>query len=265
MKPSFLNNRTVQVLLAIIGTVGITAGGSFLLTRSGVASPDHEMSKPRLDLYQPDGSILKKGNDSLQEIAITFDDGPYPESMNQILDALREQGVKASFFLVGKHVRQYPDLVRRIVQEGHEVGNHSYSHPRLTELPFDLAQKEIKDCENAIVDACGVKPKLFRPPGMKFNKQILDELQTMGYVTISWTNACKDFEIEDNGLDNVTPEVLADRLLTRMGNGAILLLHNTQETANALPLILVKLRAMGYKFVRVSEMLEHLPQPVSVR
>lgn len=213
----------------------------------------------RTELFQPDGSILKKGNDAIPEIALTFDDGPYPESLDLILQALSQANAKATFFVVGRHVEEHPELLRRIAADHHEIGNHTFDHKRLPDLSPEELVTEVNACEDAIRTATGQSPTLFRPPGMKFDHTVLKEIESMGYTTVGWTNACKDFESEAGELDRVTEDELAHRMLSHITDGSILLMHSTRQTAEMLPKVLLDLRARGYRFVTISEMLDHLP------
>jgi len=217
------------------------------------------------DLYQPQGAILKHGNRSLPEVALTFDDGPHPDSLPLILDTLRRNGVHATFFLVGKRIEQSPELARQIVEEGHEVGNHTEDHLRLTGLKAPQVAKEVEDCELAFNKATGRQMSLLRPPGMQFNGAILEVLEGLGYTTIGWSAAAKDFETESHHIQGLTPDEISQRVISHVDNGGIILLHDTKQTADALPELITLLRSAGYRFVTIPEMLQHLPKPVLVR
>ncbi len=217
------------------------------------------------NLYQPDGAILKRGNPNLPEIAITFDDGPHPQSLPLILATLKREGIHATFFLVGKRIKEHPELAAEIVNEGHEVGNHTQDHLRLTDLPLHQAKAKLDNCEINFQRATKHKFSLMRPPGMRFSKEITEMTQSMGYTTVSWTNAAKDFDSVSNKIEGVTKEEIARRAMQNIENGSIMLLHDTPQTAEALPLIIDELKASGYKFVTIPEMLSHLPNPIIVR
>jgi peptidoglycan/xylan/chitin deacetylase (PgdA/CDA1 family) len=216
------------------------------------------------DLYQPVGRILKHGNRNFPEIALTFDDGPHPESLPTILRVLAREDVKATFFLVGKRINQHPDLAREILQRGHEVGNHSQNHFRLTDLTDAQIIAEIQGCTQAFNKATGRVFRLLRPPGMRFDDRVLKITQELDYQIVGWTNAAKDFDSMDNRLGQVTPIELADRVTTRVHDGSIILLHDTPLTTQALELIIARLKGQGFTFVTVSQMLAHLPSPVVV-
>lgn len=205
--------------------------------------------------YELRGDVLVRGNPFMREVALTFDDGPYGETTVQILDALKEQDVRATFFVVGKHVEARPDLVRRMLLDGHEVGNHTYSHPRLPELTLLQARDELNRCEAAFVAATGSHMNLMRPPGMQYNGDVLRLAQDLGYVTIHGDVVAADYLPVD-------PEVIVARVMRQVDNGSVIVLHDSPNTVQALPTILERLTARGYRFVTTTQMLSRLPRPV---
>lgn len=209
--------------------------------------------------YVADGALLRHGDRHLPEIALTFDDGPHPESIGLILDTLRAYGVKSTFFLVGKRIEEHPAWARRIVEAGHEVGNHTQNHRRLPGLSEPEFDEEVNACARAFRAATGHSMTLFRPPGMRYNRAILRRLQAMGYTTIGWTAAAKDFETVSHRIEGMTPDDIVDRVLKTVDNGGIILLHDTKQTAEALPRLISVLRVSGHRFVTVSQMLARLP------
>jgi peptidoglycan/xylan/chitin deacetylase (PgdA/CDA1 family) len=217
------------------------------------------------DLYAPSVKVLKRGNPNLKEIAITIDDGPHPASCATILDVLKREGVHATFFPVGKRVKERPDLVKRMVEEGNEVGNHTQDHLRLTTLRPDQVRKQLSFCELNFYRATGRRMYIMRPPGMNQNTEVLDIIKSMGYTTIGWTSAAKDFISGVEHQTEVPPDVVAKRVLVDAGNGGIILVHDAPDTAEALPIIIDKLKSEGFKFVTIPEMLAHLPNPVVVQ
>ena len=216
-------------------------------------------------LYSEANAFLKRGNPELKEVALTFDDGPHPESLSLILEHLHTYGIKATFFLVGKRVSEHPQWAMRIDEAGHEVGNHTYDHERLTRLDLSAALEQIDRCNTALVAATGKQATLFRPPGMRHSPALLQGLKDRGYTTVGWTDAAKDFETESYKIAELTPDDIAERVMSRVKNGGIILLHDTEQTAKALPRVISFLRVSGFKFVTVSEMLSRLPKPVLVK
>ena len=205
--------------------------------------------------YELNGDLLVHGNPTLKEVALTFDDGPYGETTEEILGILADEGVQATFFVVGRHVEQRPELVRKIMASGHEVGNHTYSHPRLTEITSEQAREELVKCEQAVFDATGAHMNLMRPPGMKFDDGLLRLNQELGYTTIHWNAVAGDYV-------PVEPETIVKRILWQAQPGSVILLHDTAATAAALRLLVRRLKQDGYRFVTVTQMLARLPRPV---
>jgi peptidoglycan/xylan/chitin deacetylase (PgdA/CDA1 family) len=182
-------------------------------------------------------------------IAMTFDDGPHAENTPRLLDMLKKRDIKATFFVVGECVVQYPALMKRIVAEGHEIANHSWSHPLLTKMSEDAVTAQIQRTHDAIVAATGVTPKLFRPPygGFSLNQR-------------NWANKKWDYKII---LWDVDPLDWKYRNSARVHSeivkltvpGSIVLSHDIHKsTVDAMPETLDALAAKGFKFVTVSEL-----------
>lgn len=207
--------------------------------------------------FQLQGNMLVSGNPGLHEVCFTFDDGPHPDSMTKILDILKRENIKATFFVVGKVVDQNPNLVRRMMAEGHEVGNHTYSHKRLNQMPIKSARQEIAACAASVKRATGADMTLLRPPGMEYNNDVLYLSQDMGYVTCHWNVVAGDYV-------SIAPALVARRVLDQVKPGAVILLHDSPDTALALPAIIKELKARKYRFVTASQMLSRLPRPVVV-
>lgn len=234
---------------ALIGAGGAVAG-------KWVWSKVHARTNP--ETYQLRDDILVHGNVNLKEVALTFDDGPHPETARPILDALAQRGARATFFVVGKQIEKHPALVRRMLNEGHEVGNHSFTHPRLDTLDAAGIRDEIARTNHAFHTATGSHLFLFRPPGMRYNGDVLRTAQDLGYATIHWNVAAQDYAAQP-------PAAIADKVLRNTRPGSVILLHLQPDTAKALPTILDTLKARGYRLVTVSQMMGRLPRPVYVK
>ena len=156
-------------------------------------------------------NIIKNNSNNSKEIALTFDDGPHPKETAKILGILKKYNAKATFFVVGKHVKWYPDSVIRASKEGHEIGNHTFTHPDISTLSNEQLKTEIKNCEDIIIEKTGKKPVLFRPPFGNYNERCLKELsQDLGYTVILWSGVdAKDWrnppasQIADKIIKNV--------------------------------------------------------------
>ena len=198
-------------------------------------------------------NIIKNNSNNSKEIALTFDDGPHPKETAKILDILKKYNAKATFFVVGKHVKWYPDSVMRASKEGHEIGNHTFTHPDISTLSNEQLKTEIKNCEDIIIEKTGKKPVLFRPPFGNYNERCLKELsQDLGYTVVLWSGVdAKDWR-------NPPASQIADKIIKNVKPGDIILLHDygTENTIIALDTILSTLSQKGYKFVTVSELLD---------
>ncbi len=181
-----------------------------------------------------------------QYVALTFDDGPNPEYTPVLLDGLKERGVKASFFLLGKYVEENQELVRRMVEEGHLVGNHSFNHVILSKVPVEEAVAEIEKTNDAIKEVTGESPRYIRPPYGEWNDQ-LDERIDMEKVL--WNVDPLDWKVLDR-------EKVAGHIMTHVRNGSIILLHDSYpSTVEAAFEVIDTLKDQGYTFVTVDELL----------
>jgi peptidoglycan/xylan/chitin deacetylase (PgdA/CDA1 family) len=206
----------------------------------------------------PPCEALEQGNPGRREIALTIDDGPHDPIARQLLDILRAEDVRATFFVVGKRVREHPGVVARMVNEGHEVGSHTATHRRLDTLSDVMIRAQLLGCEAAVASACGRRMNLLRPPGARYNAATARIAEEGGYRLVGWTVAAKDFV-------EVPSDLIVDRVLASVTNGSIILLHDDYpETVTALPRILRALKRQGYKFITVSEMLGRLSPPIRV-
>ena len=176
---------------------------------------------------------------------LTFDAGFENGNTGAILDALKKHGVSATFFVVGNYLETEPELVKRMVQEGHTVGNHSYHHPDMTSKSREEFEKELTDLENAYEKITGQKmTKFYRPPQGKYNAATLEHTKQMGYRTFFWSLAYVDW-LEDK---QPSKEEAFDKLTKRMHPGAIVLLHSTSATnAQILDELLGRWEEMGYQ------------------
>ena len=183
-------------------------------------------------------------------IAMTFDDGPSPTLTPHLLDILKEKGVKATFFVIGQNVVHSPEIVARAAAEGHEIGNHSWSHPMLTKLSEERVQEEVQKTSSAIAEATGKKPTLLRPPYGAINHRIGKMIEEKdGLTIILWSVDPLDWK-------SPGANVVAQRLIAGAKPGAITLSHDIKPgTIQAMPEVIDALKAKGYKFVTVSELI----------
>ena len=184
-------------------------------------------------------------------IALTFDDGPHQKLTPRLLDLLAEHHIHVTFFVIGENAAEHPQILQRAVREGHEIGNHTWSHPNLAKMTDENVRSQIQRTEEAIRSAIGSQPTLFRPPyGSVTAHQkrfIHDEL---GYEIILW-------EVDPLDWKNPGPNVVSSRILKETRPGSIVLAHDIHaQTIQAMPATLTELEAKGFKFVTVSELLK---------
>jgi peptidoglycan-N-acetylglucosamine deacetylase len=192
-------------------------------------------------------------------IAMTFDDGPSADNTPRLLEMLKQRNIKATFFLIGQNAAANPDLVRRILAEGHEIGNHSWTHPQLSKLSDDRVTAEITKTQDAIKDASGFTPTLLRPPyGAITPRQREWIANQFGLTIILWS--VDPFDWKRPGAS-----VITQRILSQVRPGAIVLSHDIhKQTVDAMPATLDGLIAKGYKFVTVSQLIAmNKPKPPS--
>ena len=195
-------------------------------------------------LRQLDAAYI--GNTSQKVLYLTFDAGYENGNTAKILDILKKHQVPAAFFLVGNYMEKNKDLVRRMVEEGHIVGNHTMHHPDMRKKDQAGFSKELKDLEALFREITGKEmPKYYRPPQGLYSQENLEFAKKMGYKTVFWSLAYADW---DNS-KQPTKEYAFSKLLPRIHNGAVLLLHSTSKTnGEILEELLTRYKEMGYTF-----------------
>lgn len=187
-------------------------------------------------------------------VALTFDDGPHPQNTPRLLDMLRARNIKATFYVIGRSVDLYPQVVRRTVAEGHEIGNHTYTHRLLSKLGDAEVRQEMTRCRDSIARAAGVQPRTMRPPyGGLLQRQRELIHSEFGYPTILWSVDPLDWK-------RPGPSVVASRILNATTPGGIVLAHDLHsQTVDAMPATIDGLLRQGYRFVTVSQLLAMQP------
>jgi peptidoglycan/xylan/chitin deacetylase (PgdA/CDA1 family) len=183
-------------------------------------------------------------------IAMTFDDGPHATNTPKLLDLAAKRHIKLTFFVLGECVQQNPAVLQREVAEGHEIGNHSWSHPNLAKLSDEAVRSQLRRTEDIIVKTAGVKPKLMRPPyGELTKRQRIWVNHDFGYKVILW-------DVDPLDWKRPGPSVVARRIIAGARPGSIILSHDIHPpTIEAMPQVFDALLAKGFKFVTVSELL----------
>lgn len=194
---------------------------------------------------------LRRGSSSLKEVALTFDDGPHPLYTAKILAILRYYRVPATFFMVGVQAEKYPQWVQMVFQEGHEIGNHTYDHFRLVNLPYEEQVYQIEEFQRLIHGLTGFYPRFLRPPGGRFNSSTVKLMNKNGLALGLWTINPKDGT-------GVRGYEMYDQIIREVENGSIILFHDgSSEVVNILPRLIETLRRRGFEFVTMSQMLVH--------
>lgn len=185
------------------------------------------------------------------KIAISFDGAWGNDDTKSILDTLAKHNVKATFFLTGGWVESYPDDVKAILEAGHDVGNHSETHPNMSELSAEEIKTEVMTVHDRVKELTGYEMTLFRPPYGDYDNEVITTLKECGYYTIQWSVDSLDWK--DYGVEQVISQVCENEHLE---NGAIILCHNgAKYTAQALDQMLTNLENQGYQFVPISELI----------
>lgn len=200
-------------------------------------------------------AVFSQGSKSEKVIALSFDDGPHPEYTIQILDILKEYDVKATFFVLGMHAEKYPSIIKRQVEEGHEIGNHSYSHINMRKATRKKIREEFEKTQEIIYSIANIRPKVFRPPYGNYNKEVIEIVSSDDIPIVLWTFYQDSKDWSNPGVDSII-----NTTLSKVQNGDIILFHdyvykNESHTVEALKTIIPKLIEKGYKFVTVSELL----------
>ena len=190
-------------------------------------------------------------------IALTFDDGPSEKLTPKLLTLLAAHHIKATFFVIGQNAAAHPEILQRAVREGHEIGNHSWSHPSLAKMSDENVRRQLKMTEDAIVNACGVRPTLMRPPyGSLTPRQRRWVHDEFGYKIILW-------DVDPLDWKRPGAKIITSRIVKQTQPGSIVLSHDIHPgTIEAMPETLNELEAKGFKFVTVSELIA-MAKPVA--
>ena len=178
--------------------------------------------------------------------ALTFDDGPSPLYTEKLLDGLKERDVKATFFVIGNSVEGNEDILKRMIEEGHIIGNHTYSHVQLSTVSYEVGLNEIEETNNIIFNACGVMPEYIRPPYGSWNDKMTMDVNM---TEVLWNVDPLDWQTSDS-------ELVVKRVLKCVDDGSIILLHDVYKSSvDAALKIVDELKKEGYEFVTIDELL----------
>ena len=220
----------------IAGAAGLAAAG---IASYGAIAPESELF----------GKTLHRLADPKQ-LALTYDDGPNDPHTLSLLDVLAKHDVKATFFLIGKHVAAQPEIARRIAAAGHVIGNHTYTHPNLAFCNEERIRRELSECQRILQDTIGDHSKLFRPPFGARRPRVLKVARDMGFTPVMWNVTCYDWK-------PTTAERVERHALRQVSGGDIILMHDgghialgadRAHTIAATDRIIEKFRPEGYSF-----------------
>jgi len=239
--------------------------------------------------------VIYGGRDDINNVAITFDDGPNPEYTPKILKVLKDKKVKATFFLIGKNAEKYPSVVKQIIEEGHDVGNHTYAHENLKDNADNhkLVQEELQKGAEAIKKVTGISNKelkFFRPPGLAWDEKVENIVKPfygnrvimseIGFDDWNWDDSKQWDQKDTNTISNKTSQII-DGVKSKVQNGSIIALHDSAQygleeplahpnwtkraipTFQALPVIIDYLHSRGFSIVKLSQM-DLIEEPVRV-
>ncbi|MFB3897107.1 MAG: polysaccharide deacetylase family protein [bacterium] len=197
--------------------------------------------------------VIWAGSKEKKNIALTFDDGPNATYTPQILKILKQHDIRATFFLIGQHAQQHPELVKQLYLAGHEIGNHTYSHVQLTKVPSVKIKQEVERTRDIVYEITGQNTYLFRPPWGIFDNRSLAELAMRKFDAVLWSVDSRDWSRP--GVDKIKVNVLSTAR-----NGSIILCHDDHDQiVAALPEIIKNLKEQGYLFVTVPELMAVSP------
>lgn len=209
-----------------------------------------------VEVFSITNAVFSKGSNEKKAIALSFDDGPHPRYTDEILDILKEYNIKATFFVLGLHAESYPDIILRQVEEGHEIGNHSYSHINMKKATKKAIKEEYDRTQEIIYSITKTKPKLFRPPYGNYNNEVVEVVSSDDSTIVLWT-----FYQDSKDWSNPGVEVIVNTTITKAQGGDIILFHDyvyhkESHTVEALKILIPKLIDKGYYFVTVSDLME---------
>ena len=214
----------------------------------------YQSMAPRGQWYGRTFTGLKPGT---RQLALTYDDGPNDPHTLRLLEVLAKHNVKATFFLIGRYVKQRPDIVREVLRAGHVVGNHTFSHPNLIFASARQTRMQLLDCEQALTDAVGEHSRLFRPPFGGRRPSTLRIARTLGLVPVMWRVTGWDWK-------GKPAEYVECRVREQVRGGDVILLHDgghltfgadRSQSVIATDRLITRYKSEGYEFVTVSEMM----------
>lgn len=202
--------------------------------------------------FNEEVQVIKRVPTTQKVVALTIDDGPHEQATPELLATLRQKQVKVTLFVLGKNAEKNPALLAQAAADGHELGNHAYSHRFLNKINQAERTEEIERTEKLIM-AVAPKPTLLRPPGGGYNDTVVAEARRMGYSTVLWSVDTRDWQ-------GISTDQLVKNVMSNVKPGSIILLHDGQypiATSKGIGIVIDRLQAEGYRLVTVSELLKY--------
>lgn len=235
---AFINKKTVFVTVALL-LCG--AAALIVLSLTGSAAVFYGSNLRKLPIYCVDTSEKK--------VAISFDCAWGTDYTDELLSVMAAENVKSTFFAVEFWTEKHPDYIKKIFDAGHEIGTHSATHPYMSKLDKSAIERELTTSSDAIEKITGKRPELFRPPYGDYDDLLIETAEEMGLYTIQW-------DVDSLDWKNLSAEQIRDRVVNKVKNGSIVLFHNQGlHTSAALPAIIKSLKASGYSFVTIGELI----------
>ncbi|MBP2650269.1 MAG: polysaccharide deacetylase [Firmicutes bacterium] len=194
-------------------------------------------------------SPIYQGNTAKQQVAFACNVFWGEEYFSEMLDILQKENIKVTFFMGGSWAKRHPDIVKNIAEAGHELGNHTYSHPHPNDISKEANKEQIIKNETLIKEITGIKTVLYAPPYGEFNDMVLSAADELGYTTIMWSIDTIDWK-------KPPEDVIIKRVMGKIHNGAIILMHPTEPTLKALPTLIRELKQRGFEIVPVSVVIQ---------
>ena len=229
--------------LIIYFLITVLLSGLILFNHEAVAEVFENVSPKRdLPIY-----CVDKGEEKI--CSVSFDAAWGNEDTEELIAILGKYNVKATFFVVGDWVEKYPESVKQLADAGHEIMNHSDTHPYMTKLSDEQMKEQINLCSDKIQSITGVRPTLFRPPYGDYNDRVVSNARQINHYTIQW-------DVDSLDWKDLSPDAIYDRVTKRVSPGSIVLFHNAaKNTPAALPKILEKLQSDGYSIIPISQLI----------
>lgn len=208
-----------------------------------------QISKTTKDLLKKYNAFYV-GDESKKVVYLTFDEGYENGYTPQILDTLKANNVKAAFFITGSYIKQHSDLVQRMINEGHIIGNHTINHPSLPDITPEKLEQEIVGLDRMVYEKWKINMKYMRPPKGEYSERVLAQLNDLGHKTVLWSFAYDDYDVKNQKGTDYAYKMIMDNL----HNGAVYLLHAvSKDNANVLDKIIKDIKSQGYEFRSLDE------------